>query len=49
MLIDNAKSFNLDLKAKDNDGRTGFQLAVQFGEPNVVRLIKSKMPSIAKN
>ena len=46
-MISNSDSFNLDLTARDNDGKTGFQLAQDEEESEVVNLIKSKMPNIA--
>ena len=54
-MMNNAEAFKIDPTAKDNDGRTGFQLAKpkSFHNPfipltsGVVNLIKSKMPSIA--
>ena len=38
----------LDLNAKSKDGRTGFQLAKIFSNFDIVELIESKMPSLAK-
>ena len=46
LLINNAGS--LDLNAKSKDGRTGFQLAKIFSNFDIVDLIESKMPSLAK-
>ena len=48
MMLDNADSFKL--ATKDNDGRTGFQIAKKspFGQSKqIVDLIKRRMPSIA--
>jgi ankyrin repeat protein len=47
MMIDNAESFNFDLMAKDKEGRTGFMLVKHYGRPDVMNLIKRKLPSIA--
>ena len=47
MMIENMQSFNLDLEAKDNAGKSGFQLAKIFKKFYVVNLIKKKMPCIA--
>ena len=44
-MIDNAESFNLDISAKDNDGRTGFELAKFNKKFEIVDLIQRKMPS----
>ena len=38
----------LDLNAKSKDGRTGYQLAKIFSNFDIVDLIESKMPSLAK-
>ena len=46
-MISNSDSFNVDLTARDNDGKTGFQLAQDEEESEVVNLIKSKMLNIA--
>ena len=47
MMINNSESLKLDLTARDNDGKTGFQLAQDEGKTEVVNLILSKMPNIA--
>ena len=46
-MMDNAESFKLELTAKTRYGETGFQLAKQTKEYDVINLIKRKMPSIA--
>ena len=46
MLIYKSESLKLDLKAKDIQGYTGFQLAVLSGSVDVINLIKSKMPCL---
>ena len=46
LLINNSGS--LDLNAKSKDGRTGLQLAKIFSNFDIVELIESKMPSLAK-
>ena len=45
LMIDNAKSFNIDLKAKDEHGKTGFQLATELEKTAVINLMKQKLPS----
>ena len=47
MLIDNAKSFKLDLMTKNNDGLTGFQIAESCGYDFIVNMIKKKVPNNA--
>ena len=47
MMISKSESLKLDLTARDNDGKTGFQLAQDEGKSKVVNLIKSKMPNLA--
>ena len=53
--MNNGESFKIDLTAKDNDGRTGYQLAkheAKFkyfwsdGSRDIVNMIESKVPSI---
>ena len=46
MMINNSESVNLDLTARNNYGQTGFQLAEMMKRFDVIKLIKSKMPSI---
>ena len=46
LLINNPEC--MDLNAKSKDGRTGFQLAKIFSNFDIVELIESKMPSLAK-
>ena len=46
-MIDNFELFGLDLTLKDNQGRTGFQLAQLSQRTDMINLIKRKMPSIA--
>ena len=46
LLLNNSGS--LDLNAKSKDGRTGIQLAKIFSNFDIVELIESKMPSLAK-
>ena len=45
LMIENRESFNLDLSAKDNHGRTGYQVAKEFGQTDVINLIEEKLPS----
>ena len=47
LLINNSQSLNIDLTARDNNGKTGFQVAQDEGETEVVNIIESKMPNIA--
>ena len=47
MMITNYQSLNLDLTARDRDGRTGFQLARDFQRFDVENIIKTKVPKIA--
>ena len=47
LMLDKADALQLDLTAKDNAGRTGFQRAQSQGKTAVVNLIKAKRPSIA--
>ena len=42
MMIDNAKFYKLDLTAKDNKGRNGFQIAKHMEARKVVKLILKK-------
>ena len=42
MMIENAKIYNLDLEAKDECGKSGYDLA----SINTINLIKQKFPSI---
>ena len=44
----NAKTLNIDLTAKDESNKTGFQIAERRGKTNVIVIIRTKMPSIAK-
>ena len=37
----------LDLKAEDSNGKTGYQLARIYRKTDVVNLIQTKMPSLA--
>ena len=46
MMIEQSEYVNLDLKAKDNNGRTGYQLAQKYRVTDVVNLIKTKMPCL---
>ena len=45
LLIDKSKYLKLDLISKNNWGVTGFQLVA---DKNIIDLIKSKMPSLAR-
>ena len=51
MMIEQSESFQLDLKAKDSDSKTGYQRAKEYAKyhrkTDVVNLIKTKMPSLA--
>ena len=46
MMIEHSESLELDLKAKDSHGKTGYQLAKANGSYNIVNLIQTKMPSL---
>ena len=48
MMIKNAKNFNFDLTAKDNNGRTGFQLEKYLEKKHVTNLIKRKFARLYK-
>ena len=37
----------IDITATDKDGRTGFMIAQDYGNTEIVNLIKEKLPSIA--
>ena len=47
MIMENEEIFKIDLTAKTNEGKTGFQLAVMKGNQDVINLIETTMPSIA--
>ena len=47
LMLDKADALQLDLTAKNSDGKTGFQVAQSRGCTAVVKLIKAKRPSIA--
>ena len=52
MLLQKSGNLNIDLTAIGNNGRTGrgrtgFQLAIEFGRTEIVNLIIRKLPSIA--
>ena len=47
MMIEQSEFLELDLKAEDRDGKTGYQLAKDHGRIDVVNLIQTKMPSLA--
>ena len=46
MMVDKAKSFNLDLEAKDNDGRSGFEIAKLEGNFEIIDIFKTKIPNL---
>ena len=46
MIIENGELFKIDLTAKTNKGKTGFQPAVMTGRHNVINLIARKILSI---
>ena len=45
MLLQKSGNLNIDLTAIGNNGRTGFQLAKEYGRTEIVNLIR-KLPSI---
>ena len=47
MMIELSESLELDLKAEDKRGRTGYKLAKEFRKTDVVNLIRTKMPCLA--
>ena len=47
MMIEQSEFLELDLKAKDDDGKTGYQVAKVNVKTDVVNLIQTKMPSLA--
>ena len=47
MMIEHSESLELDLKAKNSDGKTGYQLAKARGATYIANLIQTKMPSLA--
>ena len=48
MMISKAESLKLDLAARNNRRRTGYEVAKYNGESEAVNLIKSKLCSLAK-
>ena len=40
MMKDNEKSLELDLKLKDDHGRTGFQVAKSIGNHEIINILK---------
>ena len=57
MMIEKSEFLEIDLKAEDNDGKTGYQLAKsgsnccykhQKPPTDVINLIKTKMPCLAE-
>ena len=46
-MIEQSESLELDLKAVDKNGKTGYQVAEVNDKTDVVKLIKTKMPSLA--
>jgi ankyrin repeat protein len=46
MMIEQSVSLELDLKAKNNDDKTGYQLAKEEGATDIVNLIQTKMRNL---
>ena len=46
MMIEQSVSLELDLKAKNNENKTGYQLAKEKGRTDIVNLIQTKMPNL---
>ena len=46
IMINNSESVNLDLTARDNDGKTGFDWAQDLRKTDVINLIRTKMPQL---
>ena len=44
----NAEFYNFDLTAKNSSGETGFKIAENKGNTDIVNLIIKMMPDIAK-
>ena len=49
MMIEQSESLELDLKAEDSHGKTGYQWAKGRGKTDVVKLIQTKMPCLAEH
>ena len=49
ILIHNSVDFNIDLNAKDNNNKTGFQLANENGNHNIGKIIEKKMPRLCQD
>ena len=48
IMIENSDSIGLDLRLRDNDGKTGFQLAQEYQQTDIINLIKMKIPKIVE-
>ena len=46
-MIEQSESLELDFKAKDKFGETGYQSAKENRQIDVVNLIQTRMPSLA--
>ena len=49
MMIEKSESLELDLKAEDRDGKTGYQCANGQRKTDVVNLIQTKIPCLAEH
>ena len=46
MMIEKSDRHKIDLTEKDQQGKTGYEIAELFKNTEVVNLIKTKMPSL---
>ena len=47
-LVQKSAEFNIDLKAKNNDYKTAFQLSRYYGKRNIVEILKKKNQTLSK-
>ena len=47
VMINNAQSSTIDLQARDDHGKSGFQIAKDYRMKGIVKVIIKKMPTIA--
>ena len=45
MMLDNAESFNLDFTVKEQSGKTGYEIAKEYGKRSIAKLIERKLPA----
>ena len=46
MMIDKSKSFKLHLEARDNYGRTGYEIAKSEGNFEIITILREKNPKL---